>query len=423
MTRSRRRRGLVHRTVMSVVAVAVVLGANAWVHDAGDIADARATVAWPAARTVIATEVPDGSESIADRSDIADTGLDVSGDIDPVEVALEDSQGALVDARWEALASMLRASLGGNDAFAAAVVVDGEVVFEMVSGERTPGEAAVPEHRFRLASLSKVVTAAVVMQLVQDGLVGLDEPVGQLIADHLGIGPLDTATASVTVRGLLGHTAGFGKDWSLYFSDGLDKHWRANAAAALRAGSSGSRGFSYSNTTYVVAGALVEALTGRSYEEVVTERLLVPLGIEGPRLGVTQAVRPGEVQHRSDTHRSYMEALGPAGGWVMSAAEIAIIVDSLRTSSASWQPLSFATAAQMTAAVDASSFSHRSYGLGVMRFADGSFGHTGTLQQTRTVAAARPDGVTWSVLVSGSRPDSSQRLHAMMGSAVSAALR
>lgn len=412
---------------MSVVAVTVVFVANAWVHDARDIADARATVVWPEARAVMVAAVPDGSESTDHRSENGDVGVDTTADAPGVqgalEAALEDSPIGPADARWEVLASTLRASLGGNAAFAAAVVIDGQVAFEMVSGERIPGVPAAPEHRFRLASLSKVVTAAVVMQLVQDGLVGLDEPVGQLIADHFGVGTLDDATASVTVRGLLGHTAGFGKDWSFYFSDGLDKHWRANAAAALRAGASGSSGFSYSNTSYVVAGALVEALTGRSYEDVVTERLLVPLGIEGPRLGVTQVVGPGEIQHRSDTHRSYMEALGPAGGWVMSAAEIAIIIDSLRTSSASWQPLAFATAAEMTAAVDGGSLSHRSYGLGVMRFSDGSFGHTGTLQQTRTVAAARPDGVTWSVLVSGSRPDSSQRLHAIMERAVSAALR
>lgn len=431
MARRRRHRGLGHRIVMSVVAVAVVVGANAWVHDAGDIADARATVAWPEARAVMVAPGSDDAESNPHRfqfddAQFGDAQFDGTADASRVaaafEGALEPARVGLADARWELFAATLRASLGGSDAFAAAVVVDGEVVFEMVAGDRIPGEPAAPGHRFRLASLSKVVTAAVVMQLVQDGLVGLDEPVGQLIADHLGVGTLDEATASVTVRGLLGHTAGFGKDWSFYFSDGLDKQWRANAAGALRAGSSGSGGFSYSNTTYVVAGALVEALTGRSYEDVVTERLLVPLGIEGPRLGVTQAVGPGEVQHRSDAHRSYMEALGPAGGWVMSAAEIAVIVDSLRTVSPSWQPLAFATAVEMTAGAASGSPLHRSYGLGVMRFDDGSFGHTGTLQQTRTVAAARPDGVTWSVLVSGSRPDSSQRLHAIMGRAVSAAL-
>ncbi len=427
MTRRRRYPSVGHRVVMSIVAVAVVLSANAWVHDAGDIADARDARAWPEAQLVANSPViadgaslPDGL-SVDDRSDheALDPQLVFDAAIDPVTA----SPSALDAPRWELFEAGLRASLGGNDAYAAAVVIDGEVVFETVAGERIPGEPAQAEHRFRLASLSKVVTAAVVLQLVQDGLVGLDEPVGQLIADHLGVGPVSEATAAVTVRRILSHTAGFGKDWSFYFSDGLDKQWRANAATALGAGVSGSSGFSYSNTTYVVAGALIEALTWRSYEDVVTERLLVPLGIEGPRLGVTQAVGPGEVLHRSDSTRSYMEALGPAGGWVMSAAEIAVIVDSLRTSSASWQPLSFAMAASMMAGVDVWPSSNRSYGLGVMRFGDGSFGHTGTLQQTRTMAIAGPDGVTWSVVVNGSRPDSSQRLQGIMARAISAALR
>ncbi len=427
MTRRRRYPSLGHRVVMSIVAVAVVLSANAWVHDAGDIADARATLSWPEAQPVANTPAIVAGEPLPDgtapdgRSDHEALDIQIASDT-PID-SVAASAAALDAPRWELFEAALRASLGGNDAYAAAVMIDGEVVFEAVAGERVPGEPALAEHRFRLASLSKVVTAAVVLQLVQDGLVGLDEPVGQLIADHLGVGPVSEATAAVTVRRILSHTAGFGKDWSFYFSDGRDKQWRANAEAALRAGVSGSSGFSYSNTTYVVAGALIEALTWRSYEEAVAERLLVPLGIEGPRLGVTQVVRPGEVLHRSDSTRSYMEALGPAGGWVMSAAEIAVIVDSLRVSSASWQPLSFTMAASMMAGVDAWPASNRSYGLGVMRLGDGSFGHTGTLQQTRTMAIARPDGVTWSVVVNGSRPDSSQRLCGVMERAVSAALR
>jgi D-alanyl-D-alanine carboxypeptidase len=427
MTRRRRYPSLGHRLVMSILAVAVVLSANAWVHDAGDIADARAALSWPEAQPVAntpaivaAAPLPDGPGADG-RPDHQAPDMQVASDttIDP-----STAPAVALDApRWELFEAALRASLGGNDAYAAAVLIDGEVVYETVAGERIPGEPALTDHRFRLASLSKVVTATVVLQLVQDGLVGLDEPVGQLIADHLGVGPVSEATAAVTVRRILSHTAGFGQDWSFYFSDGLDKHWRDNAAAALRGGVSGSSGFSYSNTTYVVAGALIEALTWRSYEEVVAERLLVPLGIEGPRLGVTQVVGPGEVLHRSDTTRSYMEALGPAGGWVMSAAEIAVIVDSLRTSSTSWQPLSFSMAASMMAGVDAWPTSDRSYGLGVMRLGDGSFGHTGTLQQARTMAIARPDGVTWSVVVNGSRPDSSQLLYGVMERAVSAALR
>jgi D-alanyl-D-alanine carboxypeptidase len=44
------------------------------------------------------------------------------------------------------------------------------------------------------------------------------------------------------------------------------------------------------------------------------------------------------------------------------------------------------------------------YGLGLIVFADGSYGHTGTIENTHAMVLARPDGVTWSVLVSGEYP-------------------
>jgi len=284
----------------------------------------------------------------------------------------------------------------------------------MAHGQRVPGEEVQPGQLFRVASLSKLLTAAVLLQLVEEGAVGLDEPVGQLVADQLDIGPVSERTAAVTPRRLLSHTSGFGKDRSRYFGGGLGKDWRLNAAAGLAAGSSGSTGFVYSNTNYVIAGVLIEALTWQFYPDAVTERLLAPLGIDGARLGSTQSVGVDEVLHRSDHNRSYVEALGPAGGWVASAADIALVLDSLNASSGSWHPVSDEMLALMADPVSPGPLPGGGYGLGLMRAGDGSIGHTGSIQQTRAMAMARPDGTTWVILVNGTNPDSPARLQAVM---------
>ena len=58
------------------------------------------------------------------------------------------------------------------------------------------------------------------------------------------------------------------------------------------------------------------------------------------------------------------------------------------------------------------------YGLGLMVFADGSFGHTGTLENTHAMTVVRPDGVTWAVLVSGENPWHTSDLRAIVDSAL-----
>ncbi|MEZ5215445.1 MAG: serine hydrolase domain-containing protein [Ilumatobacteraceae bacterium] len=91
-----------------------------------------------------------------------------------------------------------------------AVAKDGHLIW--ASGDGTAnrfGEPVTTEHRFRIASNSKMITSGTVLTLVQAGLVGLDEPVLQRIADQFGIELGDDRMRDVTVRQLLSHTSGF----------------------------------------------------------------------------------------------------------------------------------------------------------------------------------------------------------------------
>ena len=86
-------------------------------------------------------------------------------------------------------------------------------------GARLPwtGEPTEPTDRFRVASISKVVTAVVVLQLVEAGVLGLDQAVGDAIAAEVGAAPVDGRFAGVTVRQLLSHTSGLGSFETLMF--------------------------------------------------------------------------------------------------------------------------------------------------------------------------------------------------------------
>jgi D-alanyl-D-alanine carboxypeptidase len=127
-------------------------------------------------------------------------------------------------------------------------------------------------HRFRIASNTKAFTAAVVLQLVGEKRLSLDAPVSRW---------LPQVPSDVTVRQLLNHTSGLYDPtvekafWAPYFAGDRGYVYRPRdiVAAAL----SHARKPGYSNTNYLVAGMLVEEVTGRGAVSEVYRRVLVPL--------------------------------------------------------------------------------------------------------------------------------------------------
>ena len=186
-----------------------------------------------------------------------------------------------------------------------------------------------------------------------------------------------------------------------------------SCTSAARAGLSGrllappATRYIYSNLGYCLLGLLVEQVTGRPYEVEVRERLLEPLGIKGMRMAATFDPNPREVQHPSVPTRNYMEVLAAAGAWTATPADLVRILDALDPAKPGWHPLSKRMLDVMRRpmpTVPYPSAPEHWYGLGLMVSTDGSWWHTGTVESTHAMAFARPDGVTWSVLVSGNYP-------------------
>ena len=307
----------------------------------------------------------------------------------------------------------------GNTAASVSVSIDGDIVHSAAFGLRDPdsGDPAEPGDRFRVASISKPITALVVMRLVADGVVGLDEPIGQRVGDHVGLDSLPANSRSLTLRQLLTHRSGFGKYQSTFFRAGA-----TDCADAARQGlgrGPGGGGYVYSNMNYCVAGLVIEAVTGLGYEAAVYRELLTPLGISGMRLAPTFDPGPGEVQHRTTPGRNYMETLGGAGAWVASPDELVTILDALDVSTPGYKPLPVESALDMITPQGAT-LGQRGYGLGLISYGGGRFGHTGTIESTHAMLLNRGDGVSWAITVAGPFPSESTALEGIMNRAFAA---
>ncbi|MEX2626459.1 MAG: serine hydrolase domain-containing protein, partial [Ilumatobacteraceae bacterium] len=338
----------------------------------------------------------------------------------PTGLGLADMTGLTGLTGWAAFERSLGDTLveGGSPSASFAVAIDGEVVRSGTVHEDGSGAALGPSTRFRIASISKVVTAILVLQLVDDGAVDLDEPVGPVLAQRLGVEPSDPDVAAITPEHLLSHTSGLGPAAPSFFGErGLTCQEIAAQQLAGHVNTPGGA-IRYSNTNACLAGILVEELTGLDYVDAAYRRLLAPLGITDMRLAGTYDVGPDEVEHVSRPGRNYMEALGPAGGWVASATDVVRIMDSLNPDSEGWRPISDELLDRMRRPpLDRPA---GSLGLGVILYPDGTFGHTGTLENTHSMTLARPDGVTWAVLVNGEFPRESARLRNYVDRALAA---
>ncbi|MDQ7910721.1 serine hydrolase domain-containing protein [Phytohabitans sp. ZYX-F-186] len=147
------------------------------------------------------------------------------------------------------------------------------------------GRPARPDLRHRVGSITKSFVATTVLQLVAEGKVGLDDPIGRWLPD-LVPGELGQR---VTVRMLLNHTSGIG-NYTNALLDTLAEVISVGTATftpedLVRIGLSlpptGAPGerYSYSNTGYILAGLLIEKVTGHDATAEVTRRVIGPLGL------------------------------------------------------------------------------------------------------------------------------------------------
>jgi len=220
------------------------------------------------------------------------------------------------------------------------------------------GEDVMPGHLFRIASVSKLITAVAVMKLYEEGKLDLDEMVfgtDGILSDSIFREYKDRRIENITVRHLLNHTAGWSRYSgdpvfnSLYIARKMDIDPPAQFEDILRYTLSrrlnytpGIR-YSYSNLGYAILGEIIARKSGMPYQDYVVMNLMKPLDIHDMHVGKSYYHQkyPNEVRYHSSAgimaaHSidgsgeivpiyyggNNIELLGPAGGWVASAPEL-----------------------------------------------------------------------------------------------------
>ncbi len=241
------------------------------------------------------------------------------------------------------------------------VVKNGKLVYAHGFGysDVEAKQPVTPGQLFRIASVSKLITAVAILKLVEHKSISLDSKVfgpNAIIKDPIFNKVKDPRLYNITVRHLLAHAGG----WSVRYGDmafnsllvlelngekgsaTIDSYSRFVASRKLHF-DPGTRS-SYSNMGYMFLTKVVEAVSGQNYEKYVRNEVMKPIGITDMHIGRSYLSdrRFNEVKYyESDDNqlvscfdgsgrmvpKAYggnpIELLGPAGGWIASSVELA----------------------------------------------------------------------------------------------------
>jgi len=188
------------------------------------------------------------------------------------------------------------------------------------------GVAVTPDSLFQVGSITKIWTATMIMQLVDEGLLSLDTTVSEALpGTRLGVSDVG---GEVTVRHLLTHTSGIDGD---IFTDTGRGDECVERYVDLLAGAPSvfppGAAYSYCNSGYVLLGRIIEVFDGQSWDESLRERLTVPLSI-----GKTVTLPEEAILHRAAVghHRcgtpvhiwGLPRSVGPAGLITATAGDL-----------------------------------------------------------------------------------------------------
>ena len=316
-----------------------------------------------------------------------------------------------------------------------AIIKDEKLVYARGFGfsNREKKEKVIPGNVFRLASVSKLLTAVAILKLVENKKLSLDARVfggNAILNDSIFNKVRDKRLKDITVRNLLAHSAG----WSQRYGDPafnslsiakkekdvppatIETFYKYIASRNLhfKPGSSTS----YSNMGYMFLGEVISKASGMRYEEYIQKEILLPNGIVDMHIGssLESGRLPNEVKYYEQKDspliasfdgsgqmvpKTYggnpIELLGPAGGWVASSVELAkllVLIDGYKKVEDIIPPK------LMREMVD----HERTRGpLGWLRVnKDGTWWRTGSMAGTSAMIKRGNNGISWVVIMNSS---------------------
>ena len=211
-----------------------------------------------------------------------------------------------------------------------AIVQDGKVAYVQAYGaaKLDPHTPATPQMRYSIGSISKQFTAAAILLLAEEGKLSLDDPVSKYV-------PGLTDGDKITIRQLLSHTSGYQDFWPQDYvpplmlkpttAEQIMDRW-AKIPLDFPPGTK----WQYSNTNYVIAGVIVEKVSGMPLLQFLSQRVFTPLGMTSVADTNLNKLPP------TDPTGYFKYALGPSHpapkegkGWMFAAGELAMTAEDL----------------------------------------------------------------------------------------------
>lgn len=293
-------------------------------------------------------------------------------------------------------------SLSENQKMMTAVYVsqNGETLYEFYSGSasletNTPLTAST---KFRIGSITKTFTSILIMQLIEDGRLSLNTPLETFY-------PEIPNAESITIKQLLNHRSGIASftdqpTYVNYMTTAQSQEQMERRIQSYASMFEPNSQHQYSNSNYVLLGFIIESLYEKSYADVVSEKISIPLNFENTYFGNSIEIEDdeassyrfsGDWQLQPETHMSVPHA---AGAMVSTAKEANAFIASLFAGNL----VSDGSLEQMITLEDG-------YGLGLfaMPFYDRTlYGHNGGIDGFVSNVAVNPeDGIAITVLSNG----------------------
>ncbi len=185
-------------------------------------------------------------------------------------------------------------------ALAAAAVKNGVIVASGAVGTRRHGTQTpvTVDDRFHIGSDTKAMTALLCGMFIEEGKLRWTSTIGEVFPEFTD---MDAGLRQVTLEQLLSHTSGMQSDNEafgdllgkvMFQSGNLDemRYWLVREWSSQPLQSAPGSAFVYSNLGYTIAGAMLERVSGKTWEELMTERIFIPLGLESAGFGPQSSV-------------------------------------------------------------------------------------------------------------------------------------
>ena len=183
---------------------------------------------------------------------------------------------------------------------------------------------------FRLCSVTKIFTATAIMQLQEEGLLAINDPINK----YIDIPQASSFPDTITIKHLLTHSGGFGERYMNMASPAWEKRLTLNEALhkyPVKRERKPGLVFAYSNYGYSLLGKIIESASGKSYEDYIKEKILDRIGMHSTLMEmpedqqkVAKPYRPKErgfVQLEPD----YLN-LPPAGSILSTSADMTLFL-------------------------------------------------------------------------------------------------